>query len=120
MGRRPTARISCGKPRFADARRYSRRGFIYVTHRMTKIIRKEQQATDAVISFGRMWTIIKDEIHPKRVTKDAVLALLEAVADLLPAIFRNAVIIAGNERRVTVLKRDFLLAYRLMTNPYAY
>ena len=112
-----SARISCGKPRSIPMK-YSRRSF--VAEHMLKKIRKEQQKIDVVIPFKTMWTIMKDEIHPKRVSKDAVLALLEGVADFLPAIYRNAVLIAGNEGRVTVLKRDFLLAYRLMTTPYAY
>ena len=80
-------------------------------------IRKEQKTTDAVIRFNTMRKIVKEMISPKRVAKNAVNAILESVADLVPAIFRNAAKIARNSGRVTVMKDDVSLAYDIMVNP---
>ena len=105
-----SGRISCGTQRNHIYYRYAR----FVPHLPTRKIRKEQKTTDTIIRFTPMRKIVKKMIHPKRVTKKAIHAILEAVVDWLPGVFRHAVLVAAHAGRTTVMKKDLQLVRKIM------
>ena len=78
---------------------------------------QQEDNADPVIPFKSMRRIVKELLAPKRVTKKAVDKIIQGADGLVAGIFHNAMKIAKNGKRTTVLKKDFELAHRIMVNP---